>query len=95
MCRFIKNLTRVFICDEAFGGDSERVTIFGDSAGGVSANLHVISKMSEGLFSQAIMQVGYDLIIPRLSKHVARLINHNQEASIDCKSRANSNHRAR
>ncbi|XP_071789077.1 cholinesterase-like [Asterias amurensis] len=42
----------------AFGGDSERITIFGESAGSASVSFHILSKMSEGLFSQAIMQSG-------------------------------------
>ncbi|XP_033625000.1 cholinesterase 2-like [Asterias rubens] len=42
----------------AFGGDSERITIFGESAGSASVSFHILSKMSEGLFNQAIMQSG-------------------------------------
>ncbi|XP_071788164.1 cholinesterase-like [Asterias amurensis] len=42
----------------AFGGDSNSITIFGESAGSASVSFHILSKMSEGLFNQAIMQSG-------------------------------------
>lgn len=42
----------------AFGGDSKNVTIFGESAGGVSVHTHLTSPLSRGLFQKAIIQSG-------------------------------------
>ena len=43
---------------EAFGGDKDNVTIFGQSAGGASIVSHLITDLSDGLFSKAIIQSG-------------------------------------
>eukprot|EP00041_Stephanoeca_diplocostata_P004496 m.45978 g.45978 ORF g.45978 m.45978 type:complete len:455 (-) comp15152_c1_seq1:894-2258(-) len=40
----------------AFGGDTKRVTIFGESSGGSSVAFHVTSKKSFGLFQRAILE---------------------------------------
>ena len=40
----------------AFGGDPKQVTIFGESAGGGSVLVHLVSPMSRGLFQRAIVQ---------------------------------------
>ena len=40
----------------AFGGDPNKVTIFGGSAGGGSVLAHLVSPMSRGLFHRAILQ---------------------------------------
>ncbi len=42
----------------AFGGDPSRVTIFGQSAGGESVLIHLVSPESRGLYQQAIVESG-------------------------------------
>ncbi|KAJ2940890.1 hypothetical protein O0L34_g10149 [Tuta absoluta] len=42
---------------ESFGGDPQKVTVFGNSAGGMSAGLHIVSE-NEKLFNNAIIQSG-------------------------------------
>nr|XP_037273452.1 cholinesterase 1-like [Rhipicephalus microplus] len=57
-----------------FGGDPLRVTIFGVSAGGMSAHAHVISPMSRGLFKRACLMSG-TLNSPDFVEHVTDSIN--------------------
>ncbi|XP_049850044.1 esterase FE4-like [Schistocerca gregaria] len=42
----------------AFGGDSERVTLFGQSAGGASIHYHGLSPLSKGLYNNGIAMSG-------------------------------------
>lgn len=42
----------------AFGGDARRVTIFGESAGGQSVAVQLVSPLSKGLFAGAISESG-------------------------------------
>ena len=41
-----------------FGGNPHQVTIFGESAGGLSVHAHLASPLAEGLFQRAISQSG-------------------------------------
>jgi para-nitrobenzyl esterase len=52
----------------AFGGDPRKVTIFGESAGGLSVHAHLVSPRSSGLFAHAIAESGaYALTQPTLT----------------------------
>ena len=41
----------------AFGGDANKMTIFGESAGAGSVSSHLFSPLSHDLFEQVILQV--------------------------------------
>ncbi|XP_075727799.1 acetylcholinesterase [Rhipicephalus microplus] len=43
---------------DQYGGDASRVTIFGDSAGGMSVHGHLISPLSSGLFARGYLMSG-------------------------------------
>ncbi|XP_077494885.1 acetylcholinesterase-like [Amblyomma americanum] len=43
---------------ERFGGDPSSITLFGESAGAMSAHAHMLSPMSRGLFRRAIAMSG-------------------------------------
>jgi para-nitrobenzyl esterase len=54
---------------ERFGGDDDNVTIFGQSAGGLSVHSHLASPRSRGLFDRAIAQSGaYAESLPSLTQ---------------------------
>ncbi|GBM53525.1 Acetylcholinesterase [Araneus ventricosus] len=41
-----------------FGGDPDKITIFGESAGAISASVHMVSPLSRNLFKRVILQSG-------------------------------------
>jgi len=52
----------------AFGGDADNVTIFGESAGGLSVHSQLVSPLAGGLFHKAIVESGaYSLTQPSLA----------------------------
>jgi len=60
-----------------FGGDANRVTIFGNSAGGASVTFHLLSPLSAGLFHAAIPQSGTalsDWCIPSSKEKALHLV---------------------
>ena len=82
---------------ENFGGNPNKVTIFGESAGGSSVSLHLLSPLSKDLFHQAIAESGVDLcpfaILPatslglRFAKELAEKLNcakSNHNAMVAC-----------
>ncbi|KAH8030740.1 hypothetical protein HPB51_011540 [Rhipicephalus microplus] len=52
---------------DQYGGDASRVTIFGDSAGGMSVHGHLISPLSSGLFTRGNQSV-YTYVFGHQSK---------------------------
>ncbi|XP_051030284.1 acylcarnitine hydrolase-like [Phodopus roborovskii] len=56
-----------------FGGNSDQVTIFGESAGGTSVSSHVVSPMSKGLFHGAIMESGV-AVLPGLISSSSEMV---------------------
>ncbi|XP_036604059.1 cocaine esterase-like [Trichosurus vulpecula] len=67
-----------------FGGDPGCVTIFGESAGGISVSSHVLSPLSKGLFHGAIMESGV-AIIPNLISSSSESVSNAIALLSDCR----------
>ncbi|KAF5307859.1 hypothetical protein FQR65_LT06591 [Abscondita terminalis] len=76
----------------AFGGNSEKITVFGQGAGGISAHLHMMSPLSKDLISGVIAQSGtavaYNSLMPyflsvRYTKFLADSLNCPTDADMD------------
>jgi para-nitrobenzyl esterase len=58
---------------KAFGGDPGRVTIFGESAGGVSVSMLAASPLAKGLFHRAICESGGSFSPVRKEKEIGSM----------------------
>ncbi|CAC5389482.1 Putative inactive carboxylesterase 4 [Mytilus coruscus] len=82
---------------ESFGGNSDSITIFGESAGGFSVGLLSIASRNDGLFQRAIMQSGvaispYSMGQKANSSLVSQFVNctHNDKNLVSCLKRKTS-----
>ena len=69
----------------AFGGDPQRVTIFGQSAGGVSVCTQLASPGAAGLFHRAIIQSG-PCAVPLATHSAATQLGDKAQTLLDCDS---------
>ncbi|XP_064471263.1 cholinesterase 1-like [Ornithodoros turicata] len=67
-----------------FGGDPDDVTLWGQSAGGISAGIHALSPYSRGLFKRMILQSGTPLsgIMAASYRGIGRLLEFS--GSLNC-----------
>lgn len=71
----------------AFGGNGEDITIFGQSAGGVSIWMHLVQTASFGLYSKAIMESGTGATVTsfeRAEDEYSTLLNVTQCKDLGC-----------
>src|SRR5581483_3259291 len=69
----------------SFGGNPNTITIFGESAGGVSVGAHVLSPLSNGLFQRAILQSGAPISVDfTKSKEASFIMTNDYAKTLNC-----------
>ncbi|KAK5646998.1 hypothetical protein RI129_005462 [Pyrocoelia pectoralis] len=72
-----------------FGGNPDRITIFGQSAGGASVHLHILSPKSQGLFQSAILQSGSALMCWAFDRNQNVVFTKSLAKSLKCPTTSN------
>lgn len=68
-----------------FGGNSDKITIFGQSSGGVSVHYHLVSPSTKNLFHRAISQSGSALLLwAKPKSQLQSLIAQQQAIFVNC-----------